>query len=346
MRFPSQRAPPHERRHDTDGTTTGGLLLIHAHPDDEVMATGGTIARSVSEGRRVDLVVCTGGEEGEIHDPDLDPVEAQPRLKEIRLAELHCSLDALRAPGSGSAGTLDEHLLGYRDSGMMGTAPNDHPDSFWRADLDTVVAGTVAFIRTVRPDVVVHYNERGGYGHPDHIQAHRLAVAACEAAADPARFPEAGPPHRVRKRYETAFSRERWLGLMATMNARGLKLPWDFEEEIVQLAAGRPLDELYPADVEALRQVGQTLASGAEVGEGFGTSESELTTKVDVSEWLEAKRGAMACHRTQRQDMGWALDLPPDLQAAALGVEVYVLKELDGSAPPSGLAEASLFDGL
>ena len=141
-----------------------------------------------------------------------------------------------------------------------------------------------------------------------------MAVAAAPAAADPDRYPDAGPAHRIRKIYQTAFSRERWLGLMATMNARGLHLPWNFEDEIVQLAAGR-LD-LTAAGVAH----GQTLASGADVGEGFGTSESELTTRVDVAHWLDAKRAAMACHRTQRQDMGWALELPPDLRSAALGV--------------------------
>ena len=77
--------------------TTGGLLLVHAHPDDEVFSTGGTIAMALAEGRRVDLVVCTGGEEGEVHDPDLDPTEAQPRLREIRAAELECALTALSA---------------------------------------------------------------------------------------------------------------------------------------------------------------------------------------------------------------------------------------------------------
>ncbi|MEK6190925.1 MAG: PIG-L family deacetylase [Chloroflexota bacterium] len=323
----------------------GGLLLIHAHPDDEVMSTGGTIARAVAEGRRVDLMVCTGGEEGEIHDPDLDPAEAQPRLREIREAELRCSLAALGAAAADSGGVLQEHLLGFRDSGMMGTSPNDHPDSFWRVDLDTVVAGTVAFIRTVRPSVLVHYDEHGGYGHPDHIQAHRLAVAACEAAADPDRYPEAGPPHRIRKRYETAFSRERWLGLMVAMNARGIDLPWNFEDEVVRLAAGREFDQLYPADVEALRQVGEALAEG-EPAEGFGTSESQLSTRVDVTGWLDAKRAAMACHRTQRQDLGWALELPEDLQAAALGLEVYVLREWDGARPRDELAETSLFAGV
>jgi LmbE family N-acetylglucosaminyl deacetylase len=322
----------------TEAPFTGGVLLVHAHPDDEVMSTGGTIARSVAEGRPVDLVVCTGGEEGEIHDPDLDPVEAQPRLKEIRRGELECSLKALGDPAA--------HLLGYRDSGMMGTPPNKRSDSFWQADLDAATEQVVRVIRTSRPSVLVRYDERGGYGHPDHIQAHRVAVAAAEAAADPNRYPEAGPPHRVHKVYQTAFSRERWLGLMATMNARGLRLPWDFEDEIVELAAGRPLDELYPADVEALRQVGQTLAAGLPVGQGFGTAEAELTTRVDITPWLDAKRAAMACHRTQRQDLGWALELPPDLQTAALGHEVYVLVERDGAPPPAGEVETSLFDGL
>ncbi len=329
----------------TDSGPSGGLMLVHAHPDDEVMSTGGTIARAVAEGRRVDLVVCTGGEEGEIHDPDLDPVEAQPRLREIREAELRCSLAALGAAASESGGILQEHLLGYRDSGMMGTPPNEHPESFWRTDLDTVVEGTVRFIRTVRPSVLVHYNERGGYGHPDHIQAHRLATAAHAAAADPDRYPDAGPPHRIRKRYETAFSRERWLGLMVAMNARGIALPWNFEEEVLRLAAGRDFADLYPVDVEALRQVGEALAAGKQA-EGFGTPESALTAHVDVSGWLPAKRAAMACHRTQRQDLGWALELPEDLQAAALGLEVYVLREWDGAPPPDGLAETSLFAGI
>ena len=329
----------------TDSGPSGGLLLIHAHPDDEVMSTGGTIARAVAEGRRVDLVVCTGGEEGEIHDPDLDPVEAQPRLREIREAELRCSLTALGSSAAASGGILQEHLLGYRDSGMMATPPNDHPDSFWQADLELAIEGAVHLIRTVRPSVLVHYDERGGYGHPDHIQAHRLATAACEAAADPDRYPDAGPPHRIRKRYETAFSRERWLGLMLAMNTRGIALPWNFEDEVLRLAAGRDFADLYPADVEALRQVGEALAAG-QPAEGFGTPESTLTAHVDVTGWLGAKRAAMACHRTQRQDLGWALELPEDLLTAALGLEVYVLREWDGAPPPEDLTETSLFAGV
>jgi LmbE family N-acetylglucosaminyl deacetylase len=325
---------------------TGGLLLVHAHPDDEVLATGGTIARALAEGHRVDLVVCTGGEEGEIHDPDLDPVDARPRLREIRREELRCSLEALGAPGGASGGELEVHLLGYRDSGMMDTPPNDHPESFLRADLDVATGEVVRLIRGTRPAVVIHYDEHGGYGHPDHIQAHRLAVAASEAAGDPDRFPDAGPAHHIRKRYETAFSRERWLGLAQAVQARNLALPWDFESDAVWLAAGRPTEQLYPASVEAHRQAAARLAAGEEPAAGFGVPDSALTTQVNVSSWLDAKRAAMACHRTQRQDMGWILDLPLDVQDEVLGVEVYTLREQDGRPPSTGLQETSLFSGL
>ena len=113
---------------------TGGVLFVHAHPDDECVGTGGSIARLVAEGVRVDLVTCTDGAEGEVHDPTLDPEEARPRLTAIRAAELACSLDAL------GGGAIHQHLLGYRDSGMIGTDANAHPDAFWQADLEIATA--------------------------------------------------------------------------------------------------------------------------------------------------------------------------------------------------------------
>ncbi|HEX5579357.1 MAG TPA: PIG-L family deacetylase, partial [Candidatus Limnocylindria bacterium] len=192
------------------GADAAGLLLVHAHPDDEAFGTGGLIARSVAEGRRVDLVTCTGGEEGEIHDPTLDHEEAQPRLREIRLAELECALDALRGDGPGS---LELHLLGYRDSGMMGTESNGHPDAFWNADLDEATGRLVEIVRRTRPAVMVSYDSNGNYGHPDHINAYRIADAAWDAAADPTRYPDAGPPHAVGKLYEIAWNRDRWMAL-------------------------------------------------------------------------------------------------------------------------------------
>jgi LmbE family N-acetylglucosaminyl deacetylase len=295
----------------------GGLLLVHAHPDDEAFATGGVIARAVAEGRRVDLVTCTGGEEGEIHDPTLDEAEARPRLREIREVELRCSIAALAGDGPGS---LDLHLLGYRDSGMIGTEPNERADAFWQADLEEATGRLVEVVRRVRPAVVVTYDPNGNYGHPDHINAHRIAAAAWDAAADPARFPSAGGAWAPERFYEIAFNRDRWFMLMGMMRERGLKLPWDFDEAMDAVAA----EELNPSNAEAIRQVEERLADGEEP-EGFGVPEAEISTIVDVAAYTAQKRACMACHRTQWQDMGWVLDMPEDLADLAISPEHFIL---------------------
>jgi N-acetyl-1-D-myo-inositol-2-amino-2-deoxy-alpha-D-glucopyranoside deacetylase len=299
-----------------------GLLLVHAHPDDECFGTGGLIARAVAEGHRVDLVTCTGGEEGEIHDPTLDYDEAFPRLREIRMAELRCSLDALRGPYPGE---LELHLLGYRDSGMMGTESNEHPESFWKADLDEATGRLVAVVRAVRPTVMVTYDPNGNYGHPDHINAHRIAAAAWDAAADASRYPDAGPPHEVAKFYEIAFNRDRWMALMAEMTERGIPLPWGGGEEEGE---------------------GDDAAPAAGDEEEFGVPEAEITTTVDVSAHARAKRAAMDCHKTQRQDMGWLLDLPDDLAARALSPEHFMLTRWRGREIGPDLRETWVFEGL
>jgi N-acetyl-1-D-myo-inositol-2-amino-2-deoxy-alpha-D-glucopyranoside deacetylase len=295
---------------------TSGVLLVHAHPDDEAFGSGGLIARSVAEGRRVDLVTCTGGEEGEIHDPTLDPEEATPRLREIRLGELHCALDALRGDGPG---TLELHLLGYRDSGMMGTDSNARPEAFWNADLDEATGRLVAIVRRTRPAVMVSYDSNGNYGHPDHINAHRIADAAWEAAADAARYSEAGPPHAVAKLYEIAFNRNRWMALMNDMKERGIELPWGGDEEEESEAA-------------------------SETDQEWGVAPDQLTTELDVASFADQKRDCMDCHKTQRQDMGWLLDLPPDLQARAISPEYYVLRKWRDREVPDGYRETSVFD--
>lgn len=314
----------------------GGLLLVHAHPDDEAMSSGGTMARAIADGRRVDLVTCTGGEEGEIHDPSLDVAEAAPRLAQIRAAELACSLDAL------GDGAIHFHPLGYRDSGMMGTEPNDRPDVFWQADLDEATRRLVAIVREARPAVMISYDPNGNYGHPDHINAYRIACAAFEAAGDPARYPDAGVPHTVARRYEVAFSREGWIELMTEMQSRGIKLPWDFEEA----GAARSAEELNPGNVEAARQVGEDLAAGEQPPEDFGTPESAITTRIDVSAQLDRKRASMDCHKTQRQDMGWVLDMPTDLADRVLSPERFVLAAWAGHEIPADRRETSVFEGL
>jgi N-acetyl-1-D-myo-inositol-2-amino-2-deoxy-alpha-D-glucopyranoside deacetylase len=155
-------------------------VLVHAHPDDEAIGTGATMAHYAAEGAHVTLVTCTLGEEGEIHVPELAGLAAahSDQLGGYRVAELTAACAAL--------GVTDHRFLGgagrYRDSGMMGLATNDHPRAFWRADLDEAAGHLVEILREVRPQVLVTYDDNGFYGHPDHIQAHRVAMRAAELA--------------------------------------------------------------------------------------------------------------------------------------------------------------------
>jgi N-acetyl-1-D-myo-inositol-2-amino-2-deoxy-alpha-D-glucopyranoside deacetylase len=312
-------------------TGNGGLLLVHAHPDDECFATGGLIARSVAEGRRVDLVVCTGGEEGEIHDPELDAEEARPRMREIRAAELDCAVAHLRGSGPGE---LHLHRLGYRDSGMVDSASNANPEAFWQADLDEATGRLVAVIRAARPAVMVTYDANGNYGHPDHINAHRVAVAAFLAAADSSRFAESGKAWAVSKFYEIAFNRDRWGSVMAEMKERGIKLPWDFDADDATPVGTGPAAEPTTESGEPAEE------------ESFGRPEAEITTVVEVGDWAAAKRQAMSCHRTQTQDFGWLLGLPDDLAPKILSPESFVLTRWPDRGIPAELHESSLFAGL
>jgi N-acetyl-1-D-myo-inositol-2-amino-2-deoxy-alpha-D-glucopyranoside deacetylase len=158
------------------------LLLVHAHPDDEVIGTGATMAHYAATGAHVTLVTCTLGEEGEIHVPELAGLAAEQadQLGGYRIAELARACAAL--------GVSDHRFLGgagrYRDSGMMGLPTNDHPRSFWQADLDEAAGYLLDVMREVRPQVVITYDGNGFYGHPDHIQAHRVTMRAAELAAE------------------------------------------------------------------------------------------------------------------------------------------------------------------
>ncbi|KAB1147656.1 N-acetyl-1-D-myo-inositol-2-amino-2-deoxy-alpha-D-glucopyranoside deacetylase [Streptomyces luteolifulvus] len=154
------------------------LLLVHAHPDDESINNGATMARYAAEGARVTLVTCTLGERGEVIPPRLAHLTGAA-LGAHRLGELRAAM--------GELGVEDFRLLGgagrYGDSGMMGLADNDDPGCFWQADPDDAARLLAEVIREVRPQVLVTYDPDGGYGHPDHIQAHRVAMRAVELAA-------------------------------------------------------------------------------------------------------------------------------------------------------------------
>ena len=295
---------------------SGGVLFVHAHPDDESVATGGCIARLVTEGVRVDLVTCTDGAEGEIHDPTLDADEARPRLAQIRAEELACSVAAL------GGGAIHHHMLGFRDSGMIGTEANDHPASFWKADLAEATRRLLRIVRQARPAAIVTYDENGNYGHPDHINAARIARDAYLVSRS--------EPWAVSRFHEIAFVRERWEALMAEMRERGIVFPW---------GPGEPTEGETGADGSGADGTG---AAETASEDGFGRPEAEVTTHVDVSAYLDRKRRSMECHQTQRQDMGWLLELPPDLADPLLGTESFVLRWLDGAEVPPSHREAAL----
>jgi len=155
------------------------ILLVHAHPDDESINNGATMALYADRGAQVTLVTCTRGEEGEILVPGLSHLASteQDLLGLHRETELAAAMKAL--------GITDYRFLGapttkFRDSGMMGTDPNNRPDVFWQADLDAAATLLVDVIEEVKPHILITYDEIGGYGHPDHIQAHRVAMRASE----------------------------------------------------------------------------------------------------------------------------------------------------------------------
>lgn len=152
-------------------------LFVHAHPDDETINNGATMAQMVEDGVTVTLITCTRGEEGEVLVPELSHLasSAEDKLGAHRVIELANAMKEL--------GVKDHRFLGnYRDSGMMDTPQNQHPDCFWRAEVDEAARKLALIIDEIRPQVMVTYDENGGYGHPDHIQTHRVAMRAAELA--------------------------------------------------------------------------------------------------------------------------------------------------------------------
>ena len=155
------------------------ILLVHAHPDDETINNGATMALYADRGAHVTLVTCTRGEEGEVLVPSLSHLASSQKdqLGTYRETEL---ADAMKALGISDYRFLGAPSQKFRDSGMMGTEPNNRPDVFWQADVDTAAKILVEIIDEVKPHILITYDEIGGYGHPDHIQAHRVAMRASE----------------------------------------------------------------------------------------------------------------------------------------------------------------------
>ncbi len=281
------------------------LLTVHAHPDDETISTGGVMARYAAEGVRVVCVTCTGGEHGEIVVPELDTPENHARLAEIRREELRRALDHL--------GPIEHHFLGYIDSGMMGTPENDAPASFWQADFDEAVARLLAVVRSVSPDVIVGYNDFGGYGHPDHIRAALITKAAFERTVD--------DEPRPSKLYETAIDFARREEVWRVAAERGADVRWQPSPDETE-------------DARAAREE-QMAKMAAAVG--------PVTTRVDVHDHLEAKYAALREHVTQLSPKMFFLALTPDDWRALLPTEDFTLRV---SRVGVRIPEEDLFAGL
>jgi N-acetyl-1-D-myo-inositol-2-amino-2-deoxy-alpha-D-glucopyranoside deacetylase len=291
-------APPDGRR----------LLLVHAHPDDESIGTGATMAKYAAEGAGVTLVTCTLGELGEIIPPELAHLaaDADDGLGEYRIGELAAACAAL--------GVTDHRFLGgpgrWRDSGMMGEPSNDAPGCFWQADVDVAAAELLTVISEVRPQVMISYDDNGFYGHPDHIQAHRVALRAFELAGG-----------LVSKFYATTVPKS----VLAA--------------SIEQMRSAAP-DE-HPAGGTDFTQV----SSVDELP--FGVPDELVTTEIDATAYLDAKLAAMHAHASQIAVDSPFYALSNNIGQRAFGRECYILLEGDRgpAGGPSG-READLFAGI
>jgi N-acetyl-1-D-myo-inositol-2-amino-2-deoxy-alpha-D-glucopyranoside deacetylase len=295
------------------------LLLVHAHPDDETIGTGATMAKYVAEGRGVTLVTCTGGEMGEVLVPELEHLAAHrdDRLAEHRRDEL---AEALRI-----LGVRDHRYLGgfgrYRDSGMAwhedghATIGPDVPDTaFWLADLTEAAADLVAVIREVRPQVLVTYDQFGHYGHPDHIQAHRVATYAADLAAVPSYRHDLGEPWDIAKIYWTAMSETRMRESLRALRAAGDHTSFE------------GMDPEGPLPMT--------------------TPDADISTAVDASAQVEQKLDALRAHRTQVTVDGPFFALSNNVGNQAWGTEFFrIAKGEPGPAGPGGF-ETDLFAGL
>lgn len=305
------------------------IMAIHAHPDDEVVFTGGTLLSYARRGVRTVLVTATGGEEGEIHDPDLDAEEARPRLRDIRLEELRRGTEILQI--------ADSELLGYRDSGMAGTDANANPENFHNADLDEVTRRLVGLVRKYRPQVLVTYDEHGAYGHPDHIKCNVVTHRAFDLSGDANYAPEMGEPWTPLKLYYCAWNQEGWKQAEEMYKERGLKWPWNREEEKVE----GDTDPEHQSTEEAVVEEVAEMAKEEEKAPEYVPP--PVTTRFDARGVIHEKMVSASQHRTQFAPDGLFTTMPEDIAAVAWGEEHY---SLVASRVEASEAEDDLFAGI
>lgn len=277
-----------------------GIVSFHAHPDDESISTGGFLARAAAAGHRVTLVFATRGELGMPVPGVLDEGEG---LAMRRSAESHASAEIL--------GVQRVEFLGYTDSDMAGTAANDAPWCFWQADIEHAAARLAVILHEEQPDILTTYDDIGGYGHPDHIQVHRVGNRAGELANVP-------------------------VVAQATIN-----------RDLVDRALAAATELGVEVGPETDRMVDK--ATGAEAvpevrdGDEFGKREDEITHSVDVSDHLDAKRASMRAHASQIGPDHFMATLPDEAFAFVFGREWFIVDHVPDQ-PPEPFTE--LFEPL
>lgn len=284
------------------------LMSVHAHPDDESSKGAATLARYVAEGVDVLVVTCTGGERGDILNPALkqDP-DLLRDIAEFRRHEMAAAVAVLG---------VRHRWLGFMDSGLPeGDPPPPLPQGcFAREPLSVAAAPLVRLVREFRPQVMITYDENGGYPHPDHIMCHRVSVEAFEAAGDVDRYPEHGQPWQPLKLYyDRTFSPERIMALHEAMLAEGRPSPF------TEWLTPRP------------------------EGERPRWPQVKVTTRVECGDWFEVRDRALLAHATQIDPQGWFFSIPRDLQRRVWPTEEY---ELARSLVDASATEDDLFAGV
>jgi N-acetyl-1-D-myo-inositol-2-amino-2-deoxy-alpha-D-glucopyranoside deacetylase len=274
------------------------LLAVHAHPDDESISTGGILAKYSAKGFRTVLAYGTRGEAGDILNPQFVSPKPGLNIKEIRAIELEAAVKVL-AVGS-------VYFLGYRDSGMAGSPENHHPQAFAQADIQEATTRLVEIIRRVRPQIIVTYNEKGTYHHPDHIMANRVTLRAFQASADPQfEIGEVLGPWQPTKLYYTAIPLERIRRMHRIAKEQG-EDP-GFDPEVI------------------------------------GTREEKISASVDVRKYLSQKLEALNCHQSQMNPNSIIRRMSEEFREEVMGYEHF---QCVYGCPAADTKETDLFEGL
>jgi mycothiol S-conjugate amidase len=287
------------------------LMAVHAHPDDESSKGAATMARYVREGARVLVCTMTGGERGDILNPAMDRPEVKASLPAIRREEMARAREILG---------VEQRFMGFVDSGLPEGDPKPPlPEGcFALQPLQTAARPLVQAVREFRPHVILSYDENGGYPHPDHVMAHKVAVEAFEAAADPDRYAGTGSPWQPLKLYYfLSFHHEKYAAL---------------HEEMLRRDMDSPYLKIFEEREERRRKRAEA-----------GMRDYEMTTRVNVGDYFEIRDQALLAHATQIDPNSSWFACPLDVQRAAWPTEDYHLAR---SLVDTELPEDDLFAGV